>query len=269
MNRLLNMHAIKLCMVLVVVYLVTGCSHLNVEFDSSWASRQVSVVVVEHQYAPDDVTTADIHQILTRSGWQVVTDVEQAQARVVCRWTRQPDLNAESEPIEAIKSFHVQVISIEQPKMLAVSDYFYSNTNEDLLPGVESALLAITQAVIPASEPVAPVVTNKVPVASPIAPVVKVDSPVTIPVSAEPPSLTKPTYVAPVTPSLEMSAEQPAVEPVIDTPSVVTEAMILPLEPAQVVEPIEPIQSTEPVSMETSPWVPRFQGMGLENWGKE
>lgn len=278
MNRILQMRALKLCMVLVVFILSAGCSHLNVDFDSSWASRQISVVIVEHQQGPDGVTTTDISEILTREGWHVVSNANQAQARVICRWTRQPDLNSESEPIEVIKSFHVQVISIERPKMLAVSDYFYSNTNEDLMQGVEAALLALTQGV--ASKTAPNVVATKKKVASAVTSPKTEIAPVTVvpavsqPVFVEQSVDRVPTAEVSIPVLTTMGTEIPVVPSavVVDEIVDVSPQEILPMEPVPVVEPIEPIdpvESAEPVSMEISPWVPRFQGMGLDEWGKE
>lgn len=266
MNRILQLRALKLWVVLVVGCLSAGCSHLNVDFDSSWASRQISVVVVEHQHAPEEVTATDIREILTQSGWVVVSDDNQAQARVVCRWTRQPDLNSESEPVETIKSFHVQVISIERPKMLAVSDYFYSTGDEELLPGVEAALLAITRGVrsapIVKRTPVETTVDHKEVTETVKPAAVHVDTQkVILPATTKQQPMTEPVSAPVLT---TQKSEAVVALPVADVPQ-----KIRPLEPAQPVEALEPIELSEPVSMETSPWVPRFQGMGLEEWGKE
>lgn len=264
MNKLFRIRAIQLCLVLVVSCLCISCSHLNVDFDSSWSARDISVVVVEHEQAPDEVTTADIVNLLTRSGWHVVAEREQAQARVVCRWLRQPDLTVESEPIEVVKSFHVQVISIEQPKVLAVSDYFYSNNDEALLDGVDAALMALTDnTVATAAHPVVPegqavAVPNTV-VAPTLPPAVKV-SPVKQATS-------QPTAVEQV-----VSASQPVVQPQIDEKNVIVKevsSVATELTPPAPAHQVLPLESAEPVSMEKSPWVPRFQGMGLDEWGKQ
>ncbi len=273
MNKLFRIRAIQVCMVLVVSCLCISCSHLNVDFDSSWSARDITVVVVEHEQAPDEVTTADIVNVLTRSGWNVVAEREQAQARVVCRWLRQTELTAESEIIDVVKSFHVQVISVEQPKVLAVSDYFYSNNNEELLDGVNAALAALTQdTVMPAPQPV-------LRTAQPVA----LQSPVVAPSPATP--VVKESPVKSITPPLtsipqEISATQSVAQRLIDEETITVEEVpaaslegapeqVLPMEPAVPVQHVLPLESAEPVSMEKSPWVPRFQGMGLEEWGKE
>ncbi|OEU73388.1 MAG: hypothetical protein BA874_05980 [Desulfuromonadales bacterium C00003068] len=271
MNKLCRIRAIQVCMVLVVSCLCISCSHLNVDFDSSWSARDITVVVVEHEQAPDEVTTADIVNVLTRSGWHVVAEREQAQARVVCRWVRQTELTAESEIIDVVKSFHVQVISVEQPKVLAVSDYFYSNNDEELLDGVNVALIALTQVpVVPALQPVLPKDQS-------VAPQIPVVTPVLVPT-------VKLTTLNPASSAQVVSATQPVAQQHVDEKSidvdelssVVTEQasapsvqQVLPMEPAVPVQHVLPLESAQPVSMEKSPWVPRFQGMGLEEWGKE
>lgn len=263
MNKFFRIRAIQLCLVLVVSCLCISCSHLNVDFDSSWSARDISVVVVEHEQAPAEVTTSDIVSILTRSGWHVVADRDQAQARVVCRWMRQPDLNAESEPVEVIKSFHVQVISIQQPKILAVSDYFYSNNDEELLDGVNAALTALTQGqVAPVSQPALSKSQPVAPQNSVVAP--KRATPVVNTITS------KPTSVVPIDSVIQSDAHLRSDEQSI-TVEELTPVAIEPIssEPEQEVLPLEPADNAGPVSMEKSPWVPRFQGMGLEEWGKE
>ena len=264
MNKLFRIRAIQLSMVLVVSCLCISCSHLNVDFDSSWSARDITVVVVEHEQAPNEVTTADIVNILTRSGWHVVADGQQAQARVVCRWARQADLTAESEAVEVVKSFHVQVISVEQPKVLAVADYFYSNNSEELLDGVNAALMAMTDNTVATAahpdvaEVQAVVVPNAV-VAATLSSAVKI-SPV------------KQVTSQPAVTEQVVSASQPVVQSQLDEQTVIVEdvssiATELPL--AAPAPQVLALESAEPVSMEKSPWVPRFQGLGLDEWGKE
>lgn len=273
MNKLFRIRAIQLCLVLVVSCLCVSCSHLNVDFDSSWSARNISVVVVEHELAPDDVTTADIVNILTRSGWHVVADREQAQARVVCRWARQPDLTEDSEPIEVVKSFHVQVISIQQPKILAVSDYFYSDVTEELIAGVNAALTALTH--VPAAPEPQPAlqVTQPAVSQSPIA-----TAKVAVPAVKENPVKRIPTQTTtgaqdfsetqPVE-SLQNNADPIVVEEVAAVSIEESPQLVHPMEPAVPTKQVQPMEPAEPVSMEKSPWVPRFQGMGLDEWGKQ
>lgn len=267
MKTLLRIRPITLYLLCVVSCLCISCSHLNVDFDSSWSARAITVVVVEHDHAPDEVSTADIVNILNRSGWHVVADRDQAQARVVCRWSRQPDLTSESEPIEVVKSFHVQVISVAQPKVLAVSDYFYSDSNEQLLDGVHAALTALTQARVvnvpqAAAAKVHPVSAPEVE-ASVVVPVVPAVEKLSTDTQKDAQS---PSVVAAVTAShadiQALSGEQEILvqETLVDTslPTSSTER-----------QQVQPLESAGPVTMEKSPWVPRFQGMGLEEWGKE
>lgn len=258
MKKIFRIRAIQLFMVLVVSFLCISCSHLNVDFDSSWSARNISVVVVEHEQAPEDVTTADIVSILTRLGWHVVADHEQAQARVVCRWMRQTDLTEESEPVEVVKSFHVQVISVKQPKILAVSDYFYSNNTEDLIGGVNAALTALTQ------EPVVSAPQAVLPKTQPVSQQSPVERITTPPIDVAQDS----SVIQPVK-QLQNDPETITVEEVSSVPLEDSPQQVLPMEPAVPAQQVQPLEPAEPVSMETSPWVPRFQGMGFDEWGKQ
>lgn len=268
MKKILPFRPITVSVLAFICCLCISCSHLNVDFDSSWSARDIRVVVVEHQQPPDEVTTADIADILTRSGWHVVADRHQAQARVVCRWARETDLNAETDAIEVVKSFHVQIISVDQPKVLAVSDYFYSNPHEKLIVGVNKALTALTQKPEPiAAEPIAaePVAPKVQPIAAGVRPVDIMND---VPADKVSAAIT-------ANPVVQDTMQQTATEQVVNTPQPVAKSLVdektfvvEPLTPAVPEQQVLPLESAEPVNMERSPWIPRFQGMGFDEWGK-
>jgi hypothetical protein len=250
-----------------------SCSHLNVGVDPSWSASDLSVVSIEHEQAPESVTTADISALLNRGGWQVVQDPAQAQAqaRVVCRWTRQTDLNSESEAIAVVKSFHVQVISVTNPRVLAVADYFYANDSEKLIDGVTSALTAITQYQA-APEVIAKPkqeATTKLASTSPSPAPTAIDpAPTTVSSTAKAVNLAAP-IAAPAT-SVSTTPEDTDVQPVVDTPTIElneSQPTAIPNETLPI-QQVQQLSNPEPVNMERSPWIPRFQGLGLEEWGK-
>jgi hypothetical protein len=250
------------CLLLAVSCWCTGCSHLHVDFDSTWADRAINVVAIEQHDAPTGVTNTAIAQILTEAGWQVVESAAQAEAIVVCKWARVTDLNAESEPVLAVKSFHVQIVSVHQPKVLAVADYFYPQGGNKLLPGVKIALLAIQRgsSVVPA-QPAE--ITTKNNLAADKAVIAK-----TAIVAVNPVADNTPAPPVAAKEPLKSIETVPAKEPTLTIETVTATPMnIEPLIPAE--QKVAPLESAAPVNMEKSPWIPRFQGLGLEAWGKE
>jgi len=256
MKTLLRLRTIELSLIFTIFCMCLSCSHLNVGVDPAWSAKNISVVSVEHDLAPDNVTTADIGAILTRGGWQVVQDPSQAQARVVCRWSRQTELSSESEAIVVVKSFHVQIISVENPRVLAVADYFYANDNEKLIDGVVTALTAITQyhpATTAQQAQQENVPTNAVaPTTARSAAAPTTGNPAALPTAQENYAISAVAIVQPA-PAMEHSDTSPAAIPNETLP----------------VQEIKQLSNPELVNMERSPWVPRFQGFGLDEWGED
>ncbi|MDY0189492.1 MAG: hypothetical protein RBR22_02055 [Desulfuromonas sp.] len=271
MHRLPQLRAIELGIVVTLFCMCLSCSHLNVGVEPSWSASDLSVVSIEHEQAPESVTTADISALLNRGGWQVVQDPAQAQARVVCRWTRQTDLNSESEAIAVVKSFHVQVISVTNPRVLAVADYFYANNSEKLIDGVTSALTAITQyqaAPEVIAKPKQEATTNLASTSPSPAPATVSPEPTTVSPTAKTVNLAAP-ITAPA-PSVSTTPEVTAVQPVVDTSTIElneSQPTAIPNETLPI-QQVQQLSNPEPVNMERSPWIPRFQGLGLEEWGK-
>lgn len=256
MHRFPLLLAIELGLFVMLFCMCLSCSHLNVGVEPSWSASDISLVSIEHDQAPEGVTTADIRALLNRGGWQIAQDPSLAQARVVCRWIRKIDLNSESEEITVVKSFHVQVISVNNPRVLAVADYFYANDSENLIDGVTSALTAITQH---HHAPVAPATPkqeaknkptntshNLAPITVKTAPTIA-DPEATVPAAQGDISVQQ--VVA--TPAIEHNKKQPAAKANETLP----------------IQQIQQLSRPEPINMESSPWIPRFQGFGLEEWG--
>lgn len=276
------------CMVL-----VTACSHLHVDLDSSWrvsADAHVDVVV---EQPPAEIAVTQVSEAIYQLGWQPASAGHNADIQVLCRWQRVIDLNADSEPIKTVKSFHAKVINAENGQLLGVADYFYGTGEIDLWSGVESTLYELysritTTAKVPPAAPAqiatAPVVPDTVVTPSADETVMVNDPssegqeivvPITAPVNVSvPPAVSAPSLPAEpvVDPMPTANAVIPVVEQHLDSGKEQAPSAVVVSSPAIVRQP--EIQGTtvddvEPQSMETSPWVPRFQGLGLENWGED
>jgi hypothetical protein len=272
------------CMVL-----VSACSHLHVDLDSSWrvsADAHVDVVV---EQPPAEIAVTQVSEAIYQLGWQPPSAGHNADIQVLCRWQRVVDLNADSEPIKTVKSFHVKVINAENGQLLGVADYFYGTGEIDLWSGVESTLhelysrITTTAKVPPAASAqiaTAPVGPDTVVTPSVDETVTENDSssevqetvaPSTAPVNVSvPPAVSAPSL--PAEPVVEPMPTATVVVPVADHGEEQSSSAVVVSSPAIVRQPEmqgTTVDDVKPQSMETSPWVPRFQGLGLENWGQD
>ncbi|WP_321532571.1 hypothetical protein [uncultured Desulfuromonas sp.] len=348
---------IRILFVLFSLALVSACSHLHVDLDSHWRLSQDARVAVVVEQPPTEISVSQVTDAVYNLGWKPADGNSAADAQLLCRWQRVVDLTDDSEPTEAIKSFHAKIINAQNGQLLGVVDYFYADGELDLWTGVEKALnqlyaqITVTPVAAEpvaaepvaaepvaaepvAAEPVAaepvvaepvvaepvvaepvvaePVVAEPV-VAEPVAAEPVAAEPVAAePVAAEPvaaePVAAEPVAAEPVA-AEPVAAEPVAAEPVVAEPVVAEPVVAEPVVAEPVVaepvvtEPVDSISSAidtssssrsgviyqqsvvgsqendveqadhkkqaSPQAMEKSPWIPRFQGMGLENWGKE
>nr|WP_320116850.1 hypothetical protein [uncultured Desulfuromonas sp.] len=289
---------IRFLFVMLILALLSACSHLHVDLDSNWRLSQDARVAVVVEQPPTEITVSQVTDAVYRLGWQPTNGSSRVDAQLLCRWQRVVDLTDDSEPTKTVKSFHARIINAENGRVLGVADYFYADGELDLWTGVEKALnqlyAQITVVSPVAVEPVAvePVAVEPVavePVAiEPVAIEPVAIKPVAIePVAIEPvaiePVAIEPVAIEPV--AIEPVAIEPvAIEPVaasssqttsraIDTTQTHVSGVIYQQhaagQSASGDEESDLQEETAPQSMERSPWIPRFQGMGLENWGEE
>ncbi|WP_316347927.1 hypothetical protein [Desulfuromonas acetoxidans] len=298
---------IRFLFVLLSLALVSACSHLHVDLDSHWRLSQDARVAVVVEQPPTEIRVSQVTDAAYGLGWQPADGSSPADAQLLCRWQRVVDLTDDSEPTKTIKSFHAKIINAQTGQLLGVADYFYADGELDLWTGVETALNQLYAQITVAPVVTEPVVAKPV-VAKPVVAKPVVAKPVVAkPVVAKPvvakPVVAKPVVAEPAV-AEPVVAEPVVAEPVVAEPVVAEPVVAEPFvaEPF-VAEPTDSISSAidntssstsgviyqpqatgspvndddqgdleeleSPQTMEKSPWIPRFQGMGLENWGKE
>ena len=253
---------IRILFVLFSLALVSACSHLHVDLDSHWRLSQDARVAVVVEQPPTEISVSQVTDAVYSLGWKPADGNSAADAQLLCRWQRVVDLTDDSEPTEAIKSFHVKIINAQNGQLLGVVDYFYADGELDLWTGVEKALNQLYAQIT-----VTPVVAEPV-VAEPVA---------AEPVAAEPvvaePVVAEPVVTEPVVTEPVVTEPVDSISSAIDTSSssrsgVIYQQSVVGSQESDV-EQADHKKQASPQAMEKSPWIPRFQGMGLENWGKE
>ena len=240
---------IRFLFVMLILALLSACSHLHVDLDSNWRLSQDARVAVVVEQPPTEITVSQVTDAVYRLGWQPTDGSSRIDAQLLCRWQRAVDLTDDSEPTKTVKSFHARIINAENGRVLGVADYFYADGELDLWTGVEKALNQLYAQITVVS----PVVATQ---------------PVAIePVAIEPVAI-EPVAIEPVAASSSQTTSR-----AIDTTQTHVSGVIYQQhaagQSASGDEESDLQEQTAPQSMERSPWIPRFQGMGLENWGEE
>ncbi|MBN2645956.1 MAG: hypothetical protein JXR59_10865 [Desulfuromonadaceae bacterium] len=284
--------SIRLVLCSLCLSFVSACSHLHVDLDANWKLAPDARVVVAVEDPPAGISGDQVVAAVQRLGWQDANDRHRADARLLCRWQRVIDLDADnSRPILTVKSFHARLINATTEQVLGVSDYFYAAGEPALWPGVEEALKQLyrritisapTAAVTPAGteSPTKPpelssgAATENQTADSTVLPTrmpEKQES--ALPVADGPaPVAAAPVSEVPQAPPARLSEPDAAEEKISVSPAKPSSAGLIyhPQPHSAVLEKGAQIETSHaPESMQTSPWVPRFQGTGLETWGQE
>lgn len=239
------------------VFLILGCSSLHVDVVPAVDWSAVSVVELQEPAHDPWLLTAAIRTQLHQMGLTVAAK-ENASPDLLVRYFVQegPDLNADGDLLTRLKSLHIQFVDPSTDQYVAVADYFYPDSDYEPVDGVVAAFSGLQQDIQTAgSKQVEPV--------PPPAPSSSVDSateaPQQQPVAAEageqPPRANQ-------NPGTEDPA-QPAVESAAGLPPSTQQ-------PSATVAPATEKDSIRKVAPKTrSPWVPRFESWGFENWGEQ
>lgn len=249
----------RICALLAVLVVTAGCSHLHVDTLDAWTPQTIHTVVYTITDAPEAKADILVREQIRTLGWGVADSPNLADARVECEFAYKADLNSEGELTRTLESVHVRILDIPAGDTQAVSDYFYAHGKEqEWEEGVVAVFSALNADVAPQ----------------------RVERTAVVPETpaVEPPATTETTETTGTTVGAQnnhveverkatsISTPEPALEQeeVRELENIRTRADIP--EPKKVREP-ESIR--EPERMEKSPWVPRFQGWGLEAWGIE
>jgi len=150
-----------------------------------------------------------------------------------CEFGYKTDLNSESEKVRTLDSVHLRIRDADDTRTQAVSDYFYAHGRENAW---EEGVLEVFKALN--DDPVAPSATAK---------------------TTEVGHQNETDVVREASIPTPEPEEEPEDERELE--NIRTRADIPEAEKVT-----EPESIREPERMEQSPWVPRFQGWGLDAW---
>lgn len=237
---------------------LSGCGSLHVDVAPTVDWDKVSRVALEEPGQDPWQLASAIRAHLQRMGLTVLTeDAADPDLRVRYFYQEGPDLNADGEVLTRLTSFHLQFVDPATDNFVAVADYFYADSESDPLAGVAHAFAGLQQnkSVGDTSqdgpEPTPALGSEAEPaVAAPSPPKRQVTAGSEAKALPErqdssPETLSQPTSKNADT---EPSAEQPqeTLSPATDQAS------------ARKVKP-----------QVKSPWIPRFESWGFENWGEQ
>jgi len=234
------------CVSACLLLLAGACSHLHVDTMDAWSPRDIDTVAYLIKDAPEPGADALVREQLSALGWEVSSEPSQADAILECEFGYKTDLNSESEMVRTLDSVHLRITDAESGRTQAVTDYFYAHGNESAWEeGVVAVFNALNKDVTPhkmkrtapAQETAASETTETTEVAQ--------DNQVEVEREA----------------AISSPEPDPETEDVRELENIRIRADIPELEEAS-----EPESIREPESMEQSPWVPRFQGWGLDAW---
>lgn len=220
---------------------VFGCSSLHVETSSSFNWGEVGTVSVQQpQTDPWNLLPAIYNELATMG---VDSSVDAERADLILQFSVQegPDIDSQGNIYNRLNSLHLQFIDPNDERIIAVTDYFYSDTDIEHTKGVKAAFAGLKKRLAEkrselASQP-ATVDSNSAQQLAPIA----VDEEQT---------------------DFQMQDEKKTIQP--ETPTESSLTVETPTHSA-------PVQSvTENIVPQTeSPWIPRLKSWGFENWGKQ
>ncbi|MBW2690020.1 MAG: hypothetical protein JRC99_08825 [Deltaproteobacteria bacterium] len=214
-----------------------------------------------------------------------------------------PDLDADGDLLTRLKSFHVQFVAPDTEAFVAVADYFYADNlpvqvdesvaevfaalRQDIL--VEDTLQPEPAATATVPSPTVPVEKNTALPRPNNKPVLKTPVPLASPNEASDattqPTATAPSTTAPVEKNTALPQQNN--KPVLKTrvplasPNEASDATTQPTvkatngpvstdQPAEMISPATDKSNARTITPKTqSPWIPRFDSWGFENWGKE
>ncbi|MCK9172741.1 MAG: hypothetical protein M0O99_04565 [Desulfuromonas thiophila] len=245
---------------------LAGCAHLHVDLQQGWSPSQVQRVQVAIDRAPASQSAAwfdeQIGKQLVALAWQA-SPRSQAQVEAKLFWQWRKDLTEDNVLIYQPASLHLRIESLPDQQLVALADYFYPRGGEpDHLAALEAVFTGLTR-----QPEVAPAALTE-PVSTP--PVVAV--PQIAPAFVPPAPLAQATVPGPAMPQqLPIAASAQNAEPVAPV-------TLAPLSPEQTRSSsitsglpavVPATQVPAPLrTMTRSPWLPRLESWGFEDWGQ-
>ena len=247
---------------LMMVFVLTGCSSLHIDSSPSVDWSHVQVIELQRPLQDPWELTQPIRSELKTMGFQLTEETNTSPDLILSYFTQEkPDLTAESEVVTRLKSLHIQFIDPATNTLVTAVDYFYPEVTQPLAPeaGVREAFSGLRQQIHKD-------VTSQT------------NLPEMVPTQTLPAA---PLVVAPPAQSQESAIEQPPSDalPVSNEPaenvtnnntqSKTVEIVAPGKEAATTVLEKPDKQAQQAVQQTRSPWVPKLQSWGFENWGKD
>ncbi len=237
---------------------LSGCNSLHVEVGPHLAWQKVSTVAL--QSPPEDpwqLSTAIIAELHDMGLTVIDRQTTEPDLLVSYDYTEGPDLNADGDLLTRLKSLHIQFADPATQNNMAVADYFYADYGSEPLDGVKKAFAALRSDMQTAS-------------VSRIKPLPKADPQ---PQAEDAPPVTRqapPEKTAESTQPSSFHGGQTSSAASVAEPAAATPPVTIPSkQPARAIVPTtgEPAE-TKLTPKTRSPWVPRFESWGFEDWGK-
>lgn len=237
---------------------LSGCGSLHVDVGPTVDWDKVSRVALEEPDQDPWQLAGAIRTHLQRMGLTVLAeDAADPDLRVRYFYQEGPDLNADGEVLTRLTSFHLQFVDPTTDNFVAVADYFYADSDSEPLAGVANAFAGLQQNMSvggtgqAGSEPTPAL-------GSEAEPAVATPSPqqLQVPAGSEAKALPERQDSNPETlpqPTGKNAGAEPSAE-----------------QPPETLSPATDQASARKVKPQVkSPWVPRFESWGFENWGEK
>lgn len=276
------------CLIFLLAFCLAGCASLHVDIGPTVGWDEVSRVILQEPAEDSWQLSPAIRAELQDMGLTVLTD-ENVDPDLLVRFSYEegPDLNPDGDLLTRLKSLHIQFVDPATDQNLAVVDYFYAqNQAEKPLDGVKAAFAGVRQDILtsaiaqpqPAPAPVSqsspdtPVATPAMPQKEAAAAVV---SPATAPQSLVGSKSTTPSQrpaqesASPEQQSFHAAPVNRSVDQVRSTEEATGVTAPTVQAPAKPVHDRVKPEMREIAPKTESPWIPRFQSWGFENWGEQ
>lgn len=243
-----------------------GCSAVNVDIGSTVDWSKVSSVALQPQQEDPWQLAPEIRAELQKMGLTVLAE-DDATADLLVRFffKEGPDLNADGDLLTRLKSFHIQFVDPATETFVAVADYFYADSLSDQTgESVEEAFAALRQDIQAGSSPQRAPTPNAAIKTAPIAPQPQVVSPVATPRPSPQPD--EPVIAhkdSPPAQDSQTTVPAEALTEATDSPRAAEQP------PEAIVPEIDKSKARKIAPRTASPWVPRFDSWGFENWGDQ
>jgi hypothetical protein len=258
--RFLKQYGLRTYTGFILFFIVTGCASLHVDISPTVDWGHVSVIEFRSPLQDPWELTQPIKSELKAMGFQI--EETPANPDLLFSYFTQegPDLTAESEVLTRLKSLHVQFMDPATKTLVTAVDYFYPEVTAPMTPetGVKEVFSGLRQQIYQESNSQA-------------------DKPAIVPTQIVP---VAPVAVAPPTQSQELQPVPLKLDPVPSSNESEGNAVnggqsghgeVAESSQKKVTSVLEKTDKKphQPVQKTRSPWLPKLQSWGFEDWGKD